>query len=67
MGYCCAKCNHKSCETDEVSMTGGALSRMLDFSTNIFTAVSCERCGFTELYRANSTGIDNLLDGIGSL
>ena len=30
---------------------GGLLSTAFDVSTNRFIAVSCENCGYTELYR----------------
>lgn len=33
---------------------GGILSAAFDVSTNRFIAVSCEGCGFTELYRTNA-------------
>ena len=32
---------------------GGFWSAAFDVATNRFTAVSCENCGFTELYRTN--------------
>jgi uncharacterized protein len=67
MSFSCTKCSHKSYDTAEVSTTGDALSRMFDFSQHIFTAVICEKCGFTELYKKNSSGLGNLLDGLGSV
>jgi predicted nucleic-acid-binding Zn-ribbon protein len=41
---------------------GGFLSAAFDISTNRFIAVSCERCGFTELYRKDVAGASKIFD-----
>jgi predicted nucleic-acid-binding Zn-ribbon protein len=47
----CQKCGHASASTDTISTTGGGLSKMFDVQTKKFTVVSCDNCGYSELYR----------------
>ena len=47
----CAKCGGTSYDRREIRTEGGLLSAAFDVSTNKFVAVSCETCGYTELYR----------------
>jgi uncharacterized protein len=67
MSYKCLKCGGVDYTKSEVSTTGGIGSRMFDYSTNFFTAITCSKCGYTELYRTDSTGFKNLLDSLGSI
>lgn len=60
--YVCAKCGGTEYQRNEMRAEGGLLSAAFDVSTNRFTAVSCERCGFTELYRTNIGGGAKLFD-----
>ena len=56
-GFTCAKCGGTEYSRNEIRTEGGLLSAAFDVSTNRVTAVSCEKCGFTELYRdAAGTG-----------
>jgi hypothetical protein len=41
---------------DTISTTGSGLSKMFDIQNRKFTAVTCTNCGYTELYRAQSSG-----------
>jgi uncharacterized protein len=66
MTYRCTKCDHTTFSTAEVSTTGGAMSRMFDFSAHVFQAVVCDNCGYTELYKDGSDGWKDLLDGLGA-
>lgn len=52
-GYTCIKCNGTDYRRDEMRAEGGFWSAAFDVSTNRFSAVSCTRCGYTELYRTN--------------
>ncbi|WP_433623082.1 zinc ribbon domain-containing protein [Halomicrococcus sp. NG-SE-24] len=47
----CPKCGYASASTDTISTTGGGLSKMFDIQTKKFTVVSCDNCGYSELYR----------------
>lgn len=46
----CVKCAHTSCSTKEVAMTGTGLSKMFDIQHNHFLFVSCNNCGYVEVY-----------------
>lgn len=55
----CPKCGHTETDVGEISTTGGGLSKMFDIQTNKFSVVSCQHCGYSELYRnTGSTGSD---------
>ncbi|GAD51704.1 hypothetical protein MBEHAL_0464 [Halarchaeum acidiphilum MH1-52-1] len=49
--YGCPKCGHEDATTGSISTTGSGLSKMFDVQTNNFETVTCENCGYTELYR----------------
>lgn len=52
--FTCTKCGGTEFSRNEMRAEGGVLSAAFDIATNKFTAVSCEACGFTELYRTNA-------------
>ena len=49
----CAKCDAKGGLVKRIATTGTGLSRVLDIQLNKFVAVSCESCGYTELYNTD--------------
>lgn len=49
----CNKCSHTRCRTKELAMTGSGISKFLDIQHNHFLFVSCENCGFVEVYDPN--------------
>ena len=59
--YECPKCGNDSFETDQFQATGGTVAKVLDIQNKKFTAVSCKKCGYTELYK-EGTGLSNVLD-----
>ncbi|MEK0313911.1 zinc ribbon domain-containing protein [Cohnella sp. 56] len=48
--FVCAKCNHQGGLAREVAMTGAGLSKLLDVQHNHYLFVSCERCGYVEVF-----------------
>jgi uncharacterized protein len=46
----CSKCSGTTCRIKEVAMTGTGLSKILDIQHNHFLFVSCENCGYVEVY-----------------
>lgn len=50
-GFTCTKCGGQEYTRNEMRAEGGMLSAAFDIATNRFDAVSCTRCGYTELYR----------------
>ena len=60
--FTCAKCGHNECEVNDMSTTSGMMSRMVNLQNRRFSAVSCRRCFYTELYKANSGALRNIFD-----
>lgn len=48
--FICTKCDHKKCNIKEVAMTGTGLSKIFDIQHNHFLFVSCDNCGYVEIY-----------------
>lgn len=48
--FSCPKCQSKGAKVKRFAATGTGLSRMFDIEHNVFIAVSCGNCGYTELY-----------------
>lgn len=60
--YACAKCGAREYEISRVSTAGGWVSRLFNFQSRGFTAITCLRCAYTELYKTGQGGIANALD-----
>ena len=60
--YICPKCGNEHYETYQFQATGGNFAKMLDVQNKKFVTVSCKRCGYTELYKAESSEGWNILD-----
>ncbi len=60
--YECPKCGNRSYESDQFQATGGNLARLLDFQNKKFITVSCTQCGYTELYKSQTSSGMNILD-----
>ncbi|MFD1485512.1 zinc ribbon domain-containing protein [Lacticaseibacillus baoqingensis] len=60
--YECPKCHNHQYDSDQFQATGGTFAKLLDVQNKKFITISCTRCGFTELYRQNTTTGMNVLD-----
>ena len=60
--YTCLKCGHHQYTTDEISTTGTGLTKLFDIQNRQFTAISCQHCYYTELYKGSSDDVLNMLD-----
>ena len=60
--YVCPKCGNSRFEHDQFQATGGTLARVFDVQNKKFITVSCTQCGYTELYRAQTSTGMNILD-----
>jgi len=49
----CAKCGGAACRIKETAMTGTGLSKLFDIQHNHFLFVSCQTCGYVEVYDPN--------------
>ncbi len=60
--YVCPKCGNTHCEIDTIAATGGGLSKIFDVQNKKFTTVTCNRCKYTELYKAEASALGNIFD-----
>ena len=63
--FSCSKCNNDRYETEEIRTTG-KYSRFFDMQNKKFTAVSCTQCGYTEIFKGDSSKLGNFLDLLSS-
>lgn len=62
LNYTCPKCGNKTYSTDQFRATGSYLAKVFDIQSKRFTTVSCERCTYTEIYKADSSMLGNVFD-----
>lgn len=61
-GYQCPRCSNTGYETGQLRATGGFLSKVFDVQSQKFTTVTCKRCRYTELFKAESSMLGNIFD-----
>lgn len=60
--YQCPKCGNLAYVSDQFQATGGNFAKVFDVQNKKFITISCTRCGFTELYRSQTSTGWNVLD-----
>lgn len=60
--WVCPKCGSQEFEKDQFQATGGTFSKMFDVQNKRFITISCEKCGYTELYKQTTSTVENVLD-----
>ena len=60
--YVCPKCGCTRYKRDQFQATGGGFAKVFDVQNKRFVTISCEECGYTELYRADTSTGMNVLD-----
>lgn len=59
--FVCARCRHRGAQTERLSMSGTGLSRLLEIQAYRYAFVSCNNCGYTEVYNLRTLeGKDDL-------
>ena len=61
-GWECPKCHGRAFTTDQFAGTGTRWAKIFDVQNKKFTTVTCDRCRFTELYRAETSALGNIFD-----
>lgn len=57
----CPKCEHRGAHVERLSMSGTGLSRLLEIQAYRYAFVSCNNCGYTEVYNLKTLeGRDDL-------
>ena len=62
LNYKCPKCGNRTYQTDEFRATGGIFSKIFDVQNKKYSAVTCDKCGFTEFYKRDSSTLGNVFD-----
>lgn len=60
--YKCEKCGCEEFESDQFQATGGSFAKILDIQNKKFTTISCKKCGYTELYKSETSAGMNIID-----
>lgn len=60
--YSCPKCQCSGYESDQFQATGGNFAKIFDVQNKKFVTISCTKCGYTELYKAQASDGWNILD-----
>ena len=59
--FACSKCEHKGAHVEQLAMSGTGISRLLEIQAYRYAFVSCNNCGYTEVYNLKTLqGKDNL-------
>ncbi len=56
------KCQHNDYDAGQVRASGGFWSRIFDVQNRKYTAVTCEKCSYTEFYKSSSSTVGNTFD-----
>jgi len=60
MKYRCPKCNNTTCDIDQMQATGGTFSKLFNIQNKKFTSVTCQKCTYTEFYKASTSRLANI-------
>lgn len=60
--YTCLKCANHTFEQDQFQATGGDFSKFFNVQNKKYITISCAQCGYTELYKAQTSTGMNILD-----
>ena len=58
----CSKCGYEEYEKYQFQATGGNFAKIFDVQNKKFITISCKKCGYTELYKANTSAGMNIFD-----
>lgn len=58
----CVKCGNEEFSKDQFQATGGDFAKVFNVQNKRFITVSCTKCGYTELYKADTSAEMNVLD-----
>ena len=58
----CPKCGNEEFEKDQLQATGGNFSKVFNVQNKKFITISCKKCGYTELYREETSAGMNIFD-----
>jgi predicted nucleic-acid-binding Zn-ribbon protein len=60
--WSCPKCQSTEYDVGEIRVAGGFWSRIFDVQNKKYSAVTCEKCSYTEFYKGSSSTLGNVFD-----
>lgn len=58
----CPKCGNTEFDADRFQATGGGFAKVFDVQNKKFSTVTCRKCQYTEIYRADTSALMNIFD-----
>ena len=62
LNFRCPKCSNAEYEIGQFRATGGFLTKIFDIQSQRFATVTCARCRYTEIYKADTSMLGNVFD-----
>jgi len=60
--FVCPKCKNSEFDIGELRAAGGFWSKIFDVQGQKFTTVTCKKCRYTEIYKADTNMLGNIFD-----
>ncbi len=60
--WTCVKCGNLDYKVGEMRVAGGFWSKVFDVQASRYSAVTCEKCTYTEFYRTKSSALGSVFD-----
>lgn len=60
--WTCVKCGNLDFKVGEMRVAGGFWSKIFDVQASRYSAVTCEKCTYTEFYRTKSSALGSVFD-----
>ncbi len=64
LNYVCPKCSNTQYEIGEFRAAGGFWAKVFDVQNAKFSTVTCTKCRYSEIYKADSSMLGNIFDFI---
>jgi len=62
----CVKCENDSYKTGELRASGGFWTKFFNIQNEKYKTLTCQNCGFTEMYNTDTSTAENVLDFFGN-
>lgn len=62
----CPKCTNTKFEKGQFAATGGLFSKFFNIQNKKFTTITCTKCKYTEIYKTDTSTLENIFDFFGN-
>lgn len=60
--YTCPKCGSRRCKFSEIRVAHSLLTQLFDIQATKYTALTCEKCKYTEFYKVPLKKVNSVFD-----